>query len=116
MTAMPMSRGMSAVPHKDPRGRRRAVGWHPAAVLEPKYLELHAQLIGERRPMSGRCGGYVYYWAYGRLCWRRHVVPKDPRTPAQQRSRAAFRAASIAWSQDQPLSGAQREAWHAAAA
>jgi hypothetical protein len=116
MSATLRSRGMSAVPPMDPRGRRRPVGWHRAATLEPKHLKLHAQLISERKPMSGRCGGYVYYWAYGRLCWRRHVVPKDPRTPAQERSRAAFRAASIAWSHDPRLSEAQRAAWRAAAA
>jgi hypothetical protein len=52
---------MSAVPHKDPRGRRQAVGWHRAAALDPKYLELHAQLISKGKPMSGRIGGYVYW-------------------------------------------------------
>ena len=61
MTAMPISRSMSAVPHKDPRGRRQAVGWHRAAALDPKYLELHAQLISKGKPMSGRIGGYVYW-------------------------------------------------------
>ena len=66
--------------------------------------------------MSGRCGGYVYYWAYGRLCWRVYVIPKDPRTTAQQRSRAAFGAASRAWSASQPLTHEQRDAWHAEAA
>jgi hypothetical protein len=66
--------------------------------------------------MSGRCGGYVYYWAYGRLCWRVYVIPKDPRTPEQRRSRAAFGAASKAWSQDQPLTEEQRNAWRAEAA
>jgi hypothetical protein len=111
-----MSRGMSAVPHRDPRGRRRPVGWHRAATLEPKYRELHAWLISEGRPLSGRCGGYVYSWFNGRLHWRRYVLPTDPRTPAQQRSQAAFRAASVAWSQYQPLSHAQRDAWRASAA
>ena len=66
--------------------------------------------------MSGRAGGYVYYWAYGRLCWRVHVIPKDPRTVAQRRSRAAFGAASKTWSASQPLTEAQRRAWYAEAA
>ena len=66
--------------------------------------------------MSGRCGGFVYYWAYGRQCWRIAVIPKDPHTAAQRRSQAAFGAASKAWSQNRPLTEAQRTAWHAAAA
>jgi hypothetical protein len=66
--------------------------------------------------MSGRAGRYVYYWAYGHLCWRAYVVPKDPRTAVQQRSRAAFAAASKAWSASQSLTEEQRDAWHADAA
>ena len=66
--------------------------------------------------MSGRAGRYVYYWAYGRLCWRVYVVPKDPRTAVQRRSRAAFGAASKAWSQSSLLTPERREAWRAAAA
>ena len=106
-----MSQNLSAAPRKNPRGRRRPVPCRRDATLEAKYRQLHAQLIAEPKPMSGRAGGYVYYWAYGRLCWRVHIIPKDPRTPPQQRSRAAFAAASKAWSQDQPLSGEQRHAW-----
>lgn len=66
--------------------------------------------------MSGRFGAFVYYWAYGRQCWHRLVLPKDPRSPAQQRSRAAFRAATKAWSKNVPLTDAQRNAWGAEAA
>ena len=66
--------------------------------------------------MSGKAGRYVYYWAYGHLCWRAYVVPKDPRTAVQQRSRAAFAAASKAWSASQSLTEEQRDAWHADAA
>jgi hypothetical protein len=69
---------LSSVPRKDPRGRRRAGSGRLATALELKYLHLHAQLVADNKPMSGRAGGYVYYWAYGRLCWRRYVVPKDP--------------------------------------
>jgi hypothetical protein len=64
------------------------------------------------RPKSGRCGGYVYYMRKGRQRWRRYVVPKDPRTPQQQRSRTVFGAASKAWSQNTPLTEEQRDAWH----
>ena len=46
--------------------------------------------------MSGRCGGYVYAWRNGKVQPRRHVIPRDPRTPAQRRSRAAFAKTSKA--------------------
>src|SRR3974377_979649 len=79
-----------------PRGGR-VVPRHPAPALEAGYREFNAQIGEERRLVSGRAGRYVYYWAYGRLCWRAYVVPTDPRTAVQQRSRAAFGAASRAW-------------------
>ena len=107
---------MSTVPHKDPRGRRRPVGYDRAAPLTPIDLETHKQLLGAHQIMSGRCRGYVYSWRKGKLHWRRHVIPADPRTPAQRRSREAFGKASKAWSQNQPLTQAQRDAWYAAAA
>src|ERR1039457_625983 len=103
MSATPMNHGMSAVPQRDQRDRQRSVPWRGGSILGAKYRQLHAQLVTESKPMSGRCGGYVYYWAYGRLCWRVYVIPKDPRTAPQRRSRAAFGAASEAWSKNQPL-------------
>jgi hypothetical protein len=66
--------------------------------------------------MSGRSGGYVYWWHNGRLHWHRYVVPNDPRTPMQRRSRAAFAVASKAWSENQPLTKEQRDHWSTAAA
>jgi hypothetical protein len=66
--------------------------------------------------MSGRMRGYVYSWHHGRLHWHRYVVPKDPRTPGQRRSRAAFGKAAKAWSEIQPLTEEHRDAWHAEAA
>ena len=63
--------------------------------------------------MSGRSGPFVYYMLNRKQCWRRYGIPKDPRTPAQKRSRAAFRAASTTWSQAGPLTVKQREAWYA---
>ena len=116
MRDTPISQNLSAAPHKDRRGRRRTVPWCRDPVLGPRYRQLHAQLIAEGKPMSGRCGGYVYYWAYGRLCWHLYVVPKDPRTAAQRRSRAAFSAASRAWSKNESLTEEQRDAWYAEAA
>ena len=66
--------------------------------------------------MSGRIGDYVYSWHHRRLHWHRYVVPKDPRTLAQRRSRAAFGTASKAWSENNTLTQKQRDACHAAAA
>ncbi len=107
---------MSAAPHKERCGGQRALSSRRDPALEAWNRRLHAQLVGEKRPLSGRAGHYVYYWAYGRLCWRVYVVPKDPRTAVQQRSRAAFASASKAWSGSQSLTEAQRNAWHADAA
>jgi len=98
-----------------PRGSR-VVPRHPTPAREAWYRQLHQQIRGEKRPVSGRAGRYVYYWAYGRLCWRVYVVPKDPRTPVQRRSRAAFGAASKAWSESRLLTPERRQAWRAAAA
>jgi hypothetical protein len=63
--------------------------------------------------MSGRSGPFVYYMVKRKQCWRRYSVPKDPRTHAQRRSRAAFRVASRTWSQAGSLTGKQRDAWRA---
>jgi hypothetical protein len=111
-----MSQSMSAVPRKDPRGRRRPVGYDRTVPLKPIDLKTHTQLLGAHRMMSGRCRGYVYWWRKGRLHWRRYVVPKDPHTLAQRRSRAAFGTASKAWSENNTLTQEQRDAWYAAAA
>jgi hypothetical protein len=111
-----MSRSLSAVPHKDPRGRRRPVGYDRAAPLTPIDLEAHKQLLGAHQMMSGRGRGYVYWWWKGKLHKRRYVIPKDPHTPAQQCSRSAFGAASKAFSENNTLTQEQRDAWRAAAA
>jgi hypothetical protein len=67
-------------------------------------------------PWSGRWRDRVYYMRGGRQCWRRYVVPKDPRTPAQLRQRAALSAASKAWSHSQRLTEEQRQDWRVAGA
>ena len=64
---------------------------------------------------SGRSGEWVYYVRGNKQCRRRYVVPKDPRTPAQMRVRAAFGAASRYWSHTLELTEAQRDAWEAVA-
>ena len=64
--------------------------------------------------MSGRRGRFVFYMRRGKLCRRRHVIPKDVRTPARRRTRRAFGAIAKAWSWR--LTQAQHLAWIAAAA
>ena len=67
-------------------------------------------------PKSGRCADWVYYMFHGKLCRRRYVLPRDPRTPCQLRSRAAFAAASKTWSHSDQLTEQQRLAWYVAGA
>ena len=62
-------------------------------------------------PKSGRCGDFVFYMRGRKLCRRRYVVPRDPRTPGQLRARAAFGAASKAWSHSPLLTEEGRQAW-----
>ncbi len=62
-------------------------------------------------PQSGRQDKYVYYMRGGKQCRRRYVVPKDPRTAAQRRSRRTFAAASLAWSHSRRLTNDQRQGW-----
>ena len=107
-----MTKGVPAVRQKQPRRKRGIVPKGGRAVLSPKELELHAQLVAEGCLKSGRSGGYDYYVVNGKQRWRRHAVPKDPRTPAQQRSRARFAAASKTWSEDGLLTEAHRNAWY----
>ncbi len=111
-----MSQHTSAASPEDRRGRGRVASRRYDPAVEARYRRLHAQIVAENRPASGRAGRYVYYWAYGHLCWRLAAVPKDPRTPAQRRCRAAFAAASRAWSASQTLTQEQRDAWRAEAA
>ena len=107
-----MTIGMPAVPLRRHRRKRGIVPKGGRAVLSPKELELHAQLVAEGCLKSGRSGGYDYYVVNGKQRWRRHAVPKDPRTPAQQRSRARFAAASKTWSEDGLLTEAHRNEWY----
>lgn len=60
-------------------------------------------------PGKGNLPGTGDY-AYQR---RRHVIPADPRTPAQVARRATFAAAVTEW---QAMTDDQRRAWRAAAA
>jgi hypothetical protein len=67
-------------------------------------------------PRSGRWGDWVYYLRGNKQCRRRYVLPTDPRTPGQLRSRAAFGAASKAWSESCQLTEEDRRSWRAAGA
>ena len=113
MNGRPITIGVPAAWHKKQRRKRGIVPKGGRAVLSPKELKLHAQLVADGRLKSGRCGAYDYYVLNGKQRWRRHTVPKDPRTPAQQRCRARFAAASKMWSANGPLTEAQRHAWQA---
>ena len=113
MNRRPMTKGVPAVRQKQPRRKRGIVPTGGMVPLSPKELKQHAHLLAQGKPLSGRSGPFVYYMRNGRLCWRRYVVPEDPSTARQRRSRAAFRAASRTWSQGGPLTDKQRDAWYA---
>ena len=102
-----------AFPQSKPRRRRRSVPTGGKACLTVRERKLHDQLKKDGRPKSGRAGTYVYYMRKGRQCWRRYVVPKDPRTAAQRRSRVIFGGASKTWGADGLLTYEQRDAWYA---
>jgi hypothetical protein len=115
MNGRPIAQGVPAVPQRRQRGRPRTARWGRKSALGVKELELHARHRADGSLKSGRGGGYVYYTFRGRQCWRRYVVPKDPRTLPQLRSRAVFRAISKAWSESRRLTDEVRAAWYAAA-
>jgi hypothetical protein len=112
MNRRPKAKGAPAVPRSKHRRKRGIVPTGGQVPLSPRELKQHARLLAQGKPMSGRSGPFVYYMLNRKQCWRRYSIPKDPRTPAQKRSRAAFRAASRAWSQAGPLTDKQRRAWY----
>ncbi|MEI7937341.1 MAG: hypothetical protein WCK27_11685 [Verrucomicrobiota bacterium] len=113
MNRRPMTKGVPAVRQKKQRRKRGIAPTGGMVPLSSKELKQHARLLAQGKPLSGRSGPFVYYMRNGRLCWRRYVVPEDPSTARQRRSRAAFRAASRTWSQGGPLTDKQRDAWYA---
>ena len=113
MNGRQMPNIVAAAPQRRQRRKRGIVPKGGRAPLSPRELELHAQLVADGRLKSGRAGGYDFYVVNGMQRWRRHAVPKDPRTPAQQRSRARFAAASKTWSEDGLLAEAHRAEWYA---
>lgn len=63
--------------------------------------------------LSGAIGGIVFCRRAGGVYARMHVVPHDPKTPAQVDRRGRFRAAVVAW---RALPNSEREAWRKRAA
>ena len=116
MNATPATKGAPAVRHAKQRRKRGIVPQGGGAPLTPRERELHAQLVAHGCLKSGRSGAYDYYVRNGKQCWRRHTVPKDPRTPAQQCCRTRFAASSKAFSEADMLTKAQRDEWSADAA
>jgi hypothetical protein len=102
-----------AFAERKPRRKRGIVPQGAKALLGAKERKLHDQLKKDGRPKSGRAGAYVYYMRKGRQCWRRYVVPNDPRTAGQRRSRSVFATASKTWSADELLTAEQRDAFYA---
>ena len=74
------------------------------------------QAIPPDVPKSGRFQAWIYYMRGGKQVRRPYVKPRDPRTPAQVRNRAAFGAAVKAWSEGRGMTQDDQRAWIAAAA
>ena|ERR1039457_86105 len=63
-------------------------------------------------PKSGKCREWVFYRVRNRQYQRRQVIPADPRTVRQRRSRGAMGAVSQAWGE--ALTEEERLAWNVA--
>ena len=109
----PRDKTSLAIPQTIPHTQRRFGARGRKPILGAQDLQLHHQLMHDGRLKSGRVGAFVYYVRKGRQHSRPYVVPRDPRTPAQQRCRAIFGAASRTWSAAGTLTDQQRDAWRA---
>ena len=63
--------------------------------------------------LSGTIGGIVFCRRAGGVYARAHVVPRDPKTPAQRDRRRQFRAAVVAW---RALPDLEKDKWRKRAA
>ena len=63
-------------------------------------------------PSSGKIGQVVAYQSPFGNCQRQYCIPANPKSPAQQHTRAFFTRFARAWSQ--VLTQAQRDAWNVA--
>ena len=88
--------------------RRGDHAWIQAHLALAAFIEIGAV------PISGkyRHRDLVFYRRRNRQYARRYVIPRDPRTPAQQRVRAIMRWLAREWRR---LTEEQRRAWIAAA-
>jgi hypothetical protein len=111
MNGSPIPDIASAAPQRRQRRKRGIVPKGGRAALSPKELQRHTQLVADGRRKSGRGGSYVFYVVKNKQRWRRHTVPKDPCTAAQQCCRARFAAASKTWSENGLLTEADRHEW-----
>lgn len=59
--------------------------------------------------IRGRLGDHVFYMRGNKICARRHVIPRNPRTRRQQENRIRFREAVGRWHE---LSATERERWN----
>ena len=71
-----------------------------------------AQLNPVLTSISGSVGALVFYKRYGRTIMRAHIIPPNPKTPAQQKNRSRFREAMLSL---QGLSADEKIAYNAAA-
>ena len=78
-------------------------------------MKISAEKMIPDVPKSGRFGGWIYYMRRNKQVRRPYVKPRDPRTPAQLRCRAAFAAATKAWSESRGMTQEDLEAWRVAA-
>ena len=74
-----------------------------------------SQMMTPDVPRSGRFNGWIYYMRGNKQVRRPYVKPRDPRTAAQLRCRAAFATAVRAWSECQGMTQEDQRAWIAAA-
>ena len=78
-------------------------------------MRFSAEMITPDVPKSGRFGGWIYYMRGNKQVRRPYVKPRDPRTAAQLRCRAAFAAATKAWSECRGMTQDDLRAWCVAA-
>ena len=67
--------------------------------LNPTFIE-----------MKGNIGRLIYYKRMGKVCVRSHIIPRNPKTEAQQLNRGIFAAAIKSW---QLLSPEEKSSWKA---
>ncbi len=93
---------------------REAAGPQCNTIRDNQFMNFE-QMITPDVPKSGRLGPWIYYMRGNKQVRRPWVKPRDPRTPAQLRCRAAFGAAVKAWSESQGMTQEDQKVWIAAA-